>query len=75
MLYHDNIIRNLPFYCPPGLQVTLKRVGRTKGQFRIKGADRSFLLTSNRPDIFTFESNDTQMKRFFADAYQRYANS
>lgn len=74
MLYRDSITRNLPLFTPPDLQVTLRRAGRTKVQFRIKGAGRSFLLTSNRPDIFAFEENSKQLTEFFADAYQRYAN-
>lgn len=72
MLYHDSITRNLPFFCPPGLQVKLRRIGRTKAQFRIEGAGRTFLLSINRPDIFAFEENEKQLKQFFADAYRRF---
>lgn len=74
MLYHESITRNLPLYCPPSLQVTLRRIGRKKLQFRVEGEGRSFLLRSNRPDVFSFEENKNQLKQFFANAYKRYTN-
>lgn len=75
MLYRDSITQNLPLFTPPGLQVALRRAGRTKVQFRIKRAGRSFLLTSNRPDIFAFKENSKSLTKFFTDAYQRYTNA
>jgi hypothetical protein len=62
MLYDDSITRNLPLFSPPGLQVALRRLGPKKVQFRIKAAGGSFLPSSNRPDIFTFEENEKLLK-------------
>jgi len=75
MLYRDSITQNLPLFSPTGLQVTLRRAGRKQVQFRIEGSGRSFLLTSNRPDIFAFKGNSKNLTNFFTDAYQRYTSA
>lgn len=73
MLYHDSITCNLSLFSPPDVQVMLRRIGRKQVQFRIEGFGRSFLLRSDRPDIFAFKENEKQLKQLFADVYQRYA--
>jgi hypothetical protein len=71
MLYQESIIRNLPCFSPPGIRVTLRRLGRNKVQFRIESANRSFLLQTDRPDIYSFIENTNQMRAFFALAHRR----
>jgi len=69
MPYHDRITRNLPFLSPPGIEVTLLRTGRCHATFQIVGADRSFRMTIDRPEISAFQENASQLKRLFSDAY------
>lgn len=58
MSYIDSITKNLPTCTPPGVQITLTRLGRLHLQFRVgPPGGGSFLLRSNKPDIFKFPSN------------------
>jgi hypothetical protein len=69
MPYHDRITRNLALFSPPGIEVTLLRTGRRRASFQITGVDLSFRMTIDRPEIFAFKENASQLKRLISGAY------
>ncbi len=73
MPYADSITKNLTACTPPGLKITLIRLGRLDVQFRVSPPrGNSFLLRSNKPDIFTFPSNAKQIQALFSESAMRH---